>query len=230
MLNGVLNLDKPAGITSAHAVNKVKRLLPRGVKIGHAGTLDPFATGVLLLLIGKATKLCESLMGAPKQYETTVKLGAFTETDDPESPEQPFGEEIHPVSHDEILTVLPRFVGSIQQLPPIYSALKISGKRACDRVRAGETVEVQPRTVTIYRIDLLHFEWPLARLRVDCGRGTYIRSLARDIGEALRVGGYLTQLRRTRIGDFDIQHAVQLEQLEAGAIDALLTRFDSHRG
>jgi tRNA pseudouridine55 synthase len=211
-VNGVIVLDKPAGITSAAAVNGVKRLLPRGTKIGHAGTLDPFATGVLLLLVGKATKRCESLMGQLKRYEATVRLGGTTETDDVESPERPTPGAA-PVERPAIDAILPRFLGPIQQRPPMYSALKINGRRACDRVRDGETITPEPRKVYVYAIDLLHYAWPDLRLRIDCGRGTYIRALARDLGDALGVGGYLTQLRRTRIGDYDIADAVTVDAL-----------------
>jgi tRNA pseudouridine55 synthase len=227
VLNGILNLDKPAGITSARAVNQVKRLLPRGTKIGHAGTLDPFATGVLLLLIGKATRLCESLMGAPKQYETTMKLGATTATDDLESPETPFHSEVQRVSRNDLARILPNFIGNIQQRPPIYSALKISGKRACDRVRAGEQVQLEPRLIQVYGIELLDFDWPHARLRIECGRGTYIRSLARDIGEALGVGGYLTALRRTRIGKYTIDQAIQADSIAARGVEQCLVSMET---
>jgi tRNA pseudouridine55 synthase len=215
-MDGVLVLDKPAGMTSARAVEAVKRLLPRGTKIGHAGTLDPFATGVLLLLVGRATKQCEKLMDQPKTYEATVKFGATTASDDPESPEEAFATApVAPVSREAIESALPRFVGEILQRPPVFSALKIAGKRAADRVRAGQTVELEPRKIRVYSIDLLAYDWPLLRLRIDCGRGTYIRSIARDLGEVLSVGGYLTQLRRTRIGAFDIDRAVSLSHLTA---------------
>src|SRR6476661_2773688 len=176
-MHGVIILDKPAGISSARAVDQVKRALPRGTKIGHAGTLDPFATGVLLLLVGRATKRCESLMGQPKRYDATVKFGATTETDDLESPEHPTPDAA------AIDAVLLRFIGAIQQRPPAYSALKINGRRACDRVRDGETIVPEPRTVNIYGIDVLEFQWPDLRLRIDCGRGTYVRAIARDLGE-----------------------------------------------
>jgi tRNA pseudouridine55 synthase len=222
-LNGVAVVDKPAGITSAAAVNQVKRLLPRGTKIGHAGTLDPFATGVLLLLIGRATKQCERLMGQPKTYEATIRLGATTATDDPESPEQPTP-GAQPVKRQDIDSALQRFHGAIAQVPPAYSALKIAGKRAADRVRAGENIEQQARTVQIYAIEILEFTWPALRIRVDCGRGTYIRALARDLGAALGVGGYLTQLRRTRIGDFAIESAVTLETLKQSGVAAYFHR------
>ena len=217
--SGILVLDKPAGITSARAVDRVKRLLPRGTKIGHAGTLDPFATGVLLLLIGKATKQCERLMDQPKQYETTIKFGATTATDDPESPEELWPEAVTtPVSLEQVQAKLSMFTGAIQQRPPAYSAMKIAGRRAYDVARRGGEVKLEPRTVHVYGIELLDFCWPLLRLRIDCGRGTYIRSIARDLGEALNVGGYLTQLRRTRVGEFSIDSAATIKRLQTDGI------------
>src|SRR5688500_7756088 len=129
-MNGIINLDKPSGLSSAAAVNRVKRLLPRGTKIGHAGTLDPFATGVLLLLVGKATKRCEELMGEPKQYEGTIKFGATTPTDDPESPEAPYVNPAPPPDHAAIEASLTKFTGAIVQRPPAFSAMKVAGRRA----------------------------------------------------------------------------------------------------
>jgi tRNA pseudouridine55 synthase len=214
--SGVINLDKPAGLSSAAVVARVKRLLPRGTKIGHAGTLDPFATGVLLLLVGKATKLCERLMDQPKQYETTIKFGATTATDDPESPEQPWPQPItNEPSRQQIDATIPSFIGEIHQRPPAYSAMKIDGRRAYDLARKGHEVEMKPRPVRVYGIEVIDYHWPLLRLRIDCGRGTYIRALARDIGAALNVGGHLTQLRRTRVGTFDVSAAVRLDELTA---------------
>ncbi|MEA2709924.1 MAG: tRNA pseudouridine55 synthase [Phycisphaerales bacterium] len=222
-IDGILNLDKPAGISSARAVDKVKRLLPRKTKIGHAGTLDPFATGVLVLLIGKGTKLCERLMDEPKQYEATIKFGATTATDDPDSPEQPrmLGQDAQ-ATMEEIRAVLPQFIGAIQQRPPAFSALKVGGQRAYKLARSGAEVKLEPRAVQVYGIEILDFAWPLLRLRIDCGRGTYIRSIARDLGEALDVGGHLTQLRRTRVGDFAIDRVVTLEQLHEDGVESHL--------
>lgn len=222
-LSGVINLDKPAGISSAFAVNKVKRLLPRGTKIGHAGTLDPFATGVLLLLVGKATKLCESLMSQPKQYEATVKFGGTTATDDPESPVEPWPGEVGPVPRERVNAAIPAFVGEIMQMPPAFSAMKVGGRRAYDLARKGHDVELAARPVRVYGIDVLAYEWPELKLRIDCGRGTYIRAIARDLGRQLAVGGYLTQLRRTRVGQFGIETAVTVEQLAAGGVEGALT-------
>ena len=223
-MNGILVLDKPAGISSTRAVTQIKRLMPRGTKIGHAGTLDPFATGVLLLLLGKSTKLCEPLMDEPKQYEATLKFGANTDTDDLDSPEQPRPVQSIP-SIDQIEISLQSFVGEIQQRPPVYSALKIGGKRACDLVRAGREVRLEPRTVKVYGITTLHFAWPLLSLRIDCGRGTYIRSIARELGDVLAVGGYLTQLRRTRIGPFGVGECVTIEDVTREGVEGHLKAY-----
>ena len=216
--NGVINLDKPPGPSSARLVDRVKRLLPRGTKIGHAGTLDPFATGVLLLLVGKATKSCEALMGERKGYEATVKLGARTATDDLEAPEEPLDVPVIP-TEGQVRDALTKQVGAIQQRPPAFSAMKVDGQRAYKLARQGGQVEIKPQTVTIYSIDLLTYAWPTVRLRVECGRGTYIRAIARDLGEALGTGGYLTELRRTFVGRFRAEDAVTLETLQADGVE-----------
>ena len=225
-LSGVIVLDKPAGITSARAVDVVKRSLPRGTKIGHAGTLDPFATGVLVLLLGKATKQCEALMDRPKSYQATVKLGATTQTDDPESEELPTPRAV-PIGRDQIEAALAQFRGVIQQRPPAYSAIKVAGRRAYDLARKGHQAALEPRPVTIHRLFVQDYEWPHLQLAIDCGRGTYIRSLARDIGETLGVGGYLTQLRRTRVGPYAIESAVPLHQVTPDNLMAVVLRTPS---
>ena len=217
-LAGVINLDKPAGLTSARLVDRVKRLLPRGTKIGHAGTLDPFATGVLLLLVGRATKSCEALMGERKGYEAVVKLGARTATDDLEAPEEPVDVGTVP-TEQAVREALGRQVGAIEQRPPAFSAMKVGGQRAYKLARQGETVEIKPRTVQVYSIDLVAYAWPTARIRVECGRGTYIRAIARDLGDALGTGGYLTELRRTFVGRFRVEQGVTLETLQAGGVE-----------
>jgi tRNA pseudouridine55 synthase len=211
-MNGILNLDKPASLSSARAVSAVKHLLPRGTKVGHAGTLDPFATGVLLVLVGRATKLAERLMDAPKQYTATLKFGATTATDDLDSPEQPFPGAAA-VNRQEIDAALPAFIGTIQQRPPAFSALKVGGRRAYKLARSGRDVPLSSRPVRVYGIELLEFAWPVLKLRIDCGRGTYIRALARDLGEALGCGAYLTALCRTRVGPFDVESAAALHDL-----------------
>jgi tRNA pseudouridine55 synthase len=222
-MEGVINLNKPTGPTSAAVVGKVKRLLPRGTKIGHAGTLDPFATGVLVLLVGRATKLCEALMDQPKQYEATIKLGASTATDDLESTEIPWPNGvIKEVPRRQIESILPGFVGNILQRPPQFSAIKVGGRRAYDLARRGGEFALAPRQVRVDSIELVEYSWPLVRLRIDCGRGTYIRSLARDIGVRLDVGGFLTQLSRTRVGVFTIANSIELSTLLAEGIAAHL--------
>jgi tRNA pseudouridine55 synthase len=224
-LQGVLNVDKPPGVSSARVVNAVKRLLPRGTKIGHAGTLDPFATGVLLLLVGKSTKLCERLMDEPKEYEATVKFGATTPTDDPESAEIPWPGGVAPVTIEAVRAALAPLTGEIVQRPPAFSALKVAGQRAYDLARDGKTVELEPRRVRVYGIELLDYAWPLARVRIDCGRGTYVRAIARDLGEALNVGGHLTQLRRTRVGPFRAEDAVSPDGLAGESIATRLREY-----
>ncbi|MCC6423643.1 MAG: tRNA pseudouridine(55) synthase TruB [Phycisphaerales bacterium] len=222
---GILNIDKPPDITSAKVVGRVKHLLDRRTKVGHAGTLDPFATGVLLVLVGPATKWCEQLMSQPKQYIATIKLGATTATLDPESPEQPVDMLDWLPDVPRVREILEKFVGEIQQVPPLYSALKIGGRPAYQLARRGELIELQPRTVRIDHLELLGYEWPHLKLRIDCGRGTYIRSLARDIGQLLAGGGYLTSLRRTRIGNFDADSAVSLENLASHGVEPYLTQI-----
>jgi tRNA pseudouridine55 synthase len=212
-MQGLIILQKESDTTSARAVDAVKKMLPRGVKVGHAGTLDSFATGILIVMIGTATRLCEQLMSWPKTYEATIKLGATTPTDDPDSPETT--RNAQPIARAEIEKSLQKFIGSIAQRPPVFSAVKVGGKRASDRARGGRAIALAPRSVQIHCIELLDYAWPLLRIRVNCGRGTYIRSLARDLGETLGVGGYVTTLSRTRIGEFGIEQSVPLSQLTA---------------
>jgi tRNA pseudouridine55 synthase len=224
-VQGIINLDKPPGLSSARAVSRVKRLLPRGTKIGHAGTLDPFATGVLLLLVGKATKSCERLMGERKGYEAVVRLGGRSATDDPEGPIETVETAQQP-TEAVVRREAENFVGSIQQRPPVFSAMKIGGRRAYKLARQGDTVELQPRTVTVYTLEVVEYIWPIVRIRVECGRGTYIRAIARDLGEALGTGGYLTELRRTFVGRFDVRQGVTLEAIALEGVEKHLQPVD----
>jgi tRNA pseudouridine55 synthase len=211
-LNGIINLDKPIGLVSARAVGKIKWLVRGGSKVGHAGTLDPFATGVLLILVGKATRLCEQIMAEPKTYDAVIRLGATTPTEDPTSEPTPWP-DVRPISRNAAQDALLRFSGDILQRPPAYSALRVGGRRAYAIARAGGTPQLAERGVRIDSIELLSYQWPDLSIRVRCGRGTYIRALARDIGELLNVGGYLTALRRTAVGNFDLASAVSLDQV-----------------
>lgn len=212
MVDGLINLDKPIRMSSAQAVGAVRHCLGRGTKVGHAGTLDPLATGVLLLMVGKATKRCEELMSSPKEYIATVRLGATTVTLDTDTPEtvDPLAA---PVTEQQVREALGRFVGELQQMPPVYSALKIDGRPAYELARKGREVTLASRLVRIDSVELLRYEWPELTIRVACGRGTYIRSLARDIGAALGTTGYLVALQRTRVGDYRIEGAVSLVTL-----------------
>ena len=222
-VHGVLLLDKPLGLSSNQALQKAKWLL-RADKAGHTGTLDPLATGVLPLCFGAATKFSQLHLDADKTYETTVRLGVRTSTADAE------GEVIHtrPVtcSVGQVVEVLDRFMGEIDQVPPMHSALKKDGKALYEYARDGETVEREPRRVTVHEIELLDMqlqgEAPQLRLRVVCSKGTYIRTLGEDIGEALGCGGHLIALRRTATGPFDVSEATTLDALESMADDQRL--------
>lgn len=203
----IIFVDKPAGMSSFGAVARVRRILSEQeghkVKVGHTGTLDPFATGLLILLAGKATKKAPELTKLDKVYEAVIRLGATSSTGDPEG-EITITDEKPVFSLTRIEAVLARFVGEIKQTPPAFSAIKIDGQRAYKLARAGKEVKVPPRIVGIYSIDVISYTSPYLKIRAHVGSGTYIRTLAEDIGEALGCGAYCTELRRTKIADYDI--------------------------
>ena len=210
-MRGVVNLNKPPGITSRALVDRVVRLCPR-TKVGHAGTLDPLASGVLLVCVGSATRLIESLQRLPKVYRAVVRLGARSDTLDADG--QIVEVEDPPVPTEDLLRqALSGQVGEIRQLPPQYSALKVKGQRAYDLARAGRAVDLEPRIVRIDRADLLSYRWPHLELEVECGAGTYIRSIARDVGEEVGCGGLIETLVRTRIGPFTLEESLDGENL-----------------
>ncbi|WP_176442324.1 tRNA pseudouridine(55) synthase TruB [Noviherbaspirillum humi] len=231
-LDGVLLLDKPVGLSSNDALIRAKRLL-LALKAGHTGTLDPFATGLLPLCFGEATKFSQDLLEADKTYETVVHLGIETDTGDTEG--QVVGSKPVDVSLADIEAVLARFRGAIEQVPPMYSALKRDGKPLYEYARAGVTLERQARAVTIHALDLLDWQAPFLSLRVTCSKGTYIRVLGQDIGAVLGCGAHLNALRRTGVGALTLDGCQTLEQLEATAeaerekllapVDALLGTF-----
>lgn len=209
---GVVVIDKPAGITSHDVVNRLRRL-SKIRRIGHAGTLDPLATGVLILCLGRTTRLVEYLVGLPKTYEATVRLGQTTNTYDAEGEiiqERPIAVEKH-----QLEKALTNFRGPIQQQPPLYSAIKHKGQPLYKLARQGIEVERPTRPVTIYELTLLKFQPPEVQLLVNCSSGTYIRSLAHDLGEALGCGGHIIALRRTTVGNFQVASATPLESLTA---------------
>ncbi|HNS01636.1 MAG TPA: tRNA pseudouridine(55) synthase TruB [Anaerolineae bacterium] len=244
-LGGVLNVDKPAGWTSHDVVARVRRLA--GLRqVGHAGTLDPMATGVLVLCLGRATRLLEYLTGQPKSYLAEVTLGVVTDTYDAEgeivsrfsdwhaladraAPQRPGEADNAPaLTADQIERALEAFRGEIMQRPPAFSALKRDGVPLYRRARAGERVEVEPRPATIYELTLLHLEGATLRLHVRCGAGVYVRSIAHDLGQALGCGAHLSALRRTAVGAFSVENAVALESLtEAGALAAAVQPADA---
>ena len=208
----IILLDKPLDWTSFQAVNKLKYKLknefnlPKKFKIGHAGTLDPRATGLLIVCTGKFTKKIQEIQDAPKEYLTEVKIGVQTESYDTEKPEILQQDYSH-ISEEFILETLQKFVGEIDQKPPVFSAIKIDGNRAYDLARKGEEVEMKSRKTTIHYLNNIEIDLPFVRFTVGCSKGTYIRSLAHDIGQALGVGAYLTNLRRTKIGDYSVENA-----------------------
>lgn len=216
----IICIDKPYEITSFGALARVRYLLSRRlgvkrVKIGHAGTLDPLATGVLVLCTGKATKRIAELQTHTKEYVATLQLGATTPSYDMEHPVNETFETAH-ITSEAIHQALQQFVGEIQQVPPTYSAVKVNGDRAYDLRRKGKEVELAPKTLRIDEIEVQHFDpsQMLLTIRVVCGKGTYIRALARDLGRALNSGAYITALRRTRVGDVRVENCLQLDSFK----------------
>lgn len=213
----VLYVNKPLHWTSFNLVNKLrwklrKTLKIKNLKVGHAGTLDPLATGVMILCTGKATKLIESFQYQTKEYVATIELGATTPSFDLELPV----DATYPVDHitrELVDKVIPRFTGEIWQVPPVYSAVKVDGKRAYDYARDGQEVELKPKLLVIDEIEVIDFSLPILKIRVVCSKGTYIRALARDIGLALGSGAHLTALVRTRIGDVTLADCHDIEDL-----------------
>ena len=213
--SGIILIDKPTGMTSFGVVARVRRKRSeragKKIKVGHTGTLDPFATGLMILVIGKETKNAETYSKLDKVYEATIRLGQTSTTGDPEG-------EITKVSdlrptEAEVAEALTKFKGEIQQTPPAFSAIKIDGQRAYKLARAGEVVEMPVRTVTIHSLELISYNYPELRIKAHVSSGTYIRTLAEDIGKVLEVGAYCTQLRRTKIGDWEIKDAKKLSAL-----------------
>lgn len=213
-------VDKPLGLSSMDVIRRVRRSASRGAgvkktKCGHAGTLDPLATGVMLCCLGKATKSVDRLMGLTKEYVAEVDLSAFTSTDDREGPRTEVAIE-SPPTYDQVEQTCLEMIGeSVEQVPPAFSAIHIDGRRAYDLARKGEDVKMRPRWVRIDNIELLSFGWPLAKIRVTCGKGTYIRSIARDLGVALGTGGHLASLRRTAVGRYRADEALSIEHFES---------------
>ena len=209
-MNGIVIVDKPQDWTSQDVTARLRRVFNTR-RIGHGGTLDPMATGVLPVFVDRATRGVEFFEHAEKTYEAVLRLGLMTDTEDTSGTvlEE---KEVH-ISETEFLGILPQFRGKIQQIPPMYSALKVNGQKLCDLARKGREVERQPREIEIFELECLEFDGINARLRVRCSKGTYIRTLCKDIGVALGCGGCMAQLRRTSAGEYTIEEAVPLQVL-----------------
>ncbi len=223
-LHGILNINKPSGLTSRDAVNVVQKIV-RPAKVGHAGTLDPLASGVLLVVVGAATRLIDYLHLLPKTYEGVFLLGQKSDTEDVTgeveeliAPPRPTVEMI------EAATI--KFVGEIMQRPPVFSALKVGGRCAYDLARQGKAVELAPRPIMIHRLDVLAYDYPELKLRIECGSGTYIRSLGRDLAESLGTAAVMSALVRSAIGPFSLDAAVLPERVTVDNIESLLASLD----
>lgn len=211
MVNGIINVYKEKGYTSFDVVAKLRGIFKQK-KIGHTGTLDPDAEGVLPVCLGKATKVCDLLTDKSKEYEAVLLLGKVTDTQDITG--TVLEEKDVTVTEEHVQEAVLSFVGDYMQIPPMYSALKVNGKKLCDLAREGKTVERQPRPVKIHAIDITEIALPRVRMRVHCSKGTYIRTLCQDIGEKLGCGGCMESLLRTRVSEFALEDALKLGQIE----------------
>ena len=213
MNDGIILVDKPAEMTSFGVVARIRRVLNmragKKVKVGHTGTLDPFATGLMILVVGKECKNADTYTKLDKVYEATFRLGQRSTTGDPEGEVTTVSSRIPP--HEEVEHTLQKFIGNVTQRPPIFSAIKIDGQRAYKLARDGKEVKIPERVISIYSIDLISYDYPELKIRTHVSSGTYIRSLAEDIGNSLGVGAYCTQLRRTEISQWKVADAKKLE-------------------
>ena len=231
-MNGIVIVDKPQDWTSQDVVSKLRGVFQTR-RIGHGGTLDPMATGVLPVFVGRATRGVEFFEHAVKTYEAVLRLGVITNTEDITG--EVLEKRTVDISKEAFLSVLGRFRGEIQQIPPMYSALKINGQKLCDLARKGKEVERKPRTITIHKLEYLSFEGETAKLSVTCSKGTYIRTLCKDIGEALGCGGCMEALRRVGAGAYTIEEAVPLADLVASddpgkylrPVDSMFTQYEA---
>ena len=218
-VNGFLNLYKPVGITSMEALRRVKRITGQRKKVGHAGTIDPLAEGVLPICFGQGTRLMEQVVSGRKRYRMTMRLGAISTTYDAEGVITEVADPVGLV-HSDIAAALAQFIGLIDQVPPMYSAIKVDGRRLYELARSGQEIERKSRQVQVHAIRIDSIELPYLTLTVDCGRGTYLRSIAHDLGAALGCGGYVTSLSRLSCGQLKIEESVSLDDLEQSAQDA----------
>jgi tRNA pseudouridine55 synthase len=217
---GLLNIDKPAGLTSRDAVNRVQRLV-RPHKVGHAGTLDPLATGVLVVAVGQATRLIEYVQRMRKTYQAVFQLGRTSDTEDVEGAVVELPGALTPTRR-ELESAIPKFIGTIVQRPPAYSALKVAGRRAYQLARKGEAVELAPRPVEVFSIEIVRYAYPELELIIECGSGTFVRSLGRDLAEELGTGAIMSALRRLAVGPFRAEEGLVLDQVSRETIEKRL--------
>jgi tRNA pseudouridine55 synthase len=217
---GILNIQKPTGMTSRDVVNRIQPMV-RPYKVGHAGTLDPLAEGVLVVCVGMATRLVRYIQQMPKRYHAIFELGCTSDTDDIDGDVKQLDNAPIP-SLEQVAERIKPLVGSIQQRPPIYSAIRIQGQRAYKLARAGKQFELQPRAVSVYGIEIISYEYPQLVLDVSCGSGTYIRALGRDLAGSLDTSAVMTTLTRTTIGDFELIDSLELGGLDADAMETQL--------
>lgn len=219
-MDGIVLIDKPANMTSFGVVARVRRRLSqeagKKVKVGHTGTLDPFATGLMIIVIGKACKRAGEFSKLDKVYEATITLGKESTTGDPEGDITEVSDAVP--TREEVEQVLGQFTGEIQQIPPIFSAIKIDGQRAYKLARDGKEIEMPVRTITVYSLELLEYAYPEVKIRTHVSSGTYIRTLAKDIGDALGTGAYCSELRRTKVSDYNISEAQKLIEGQNSAL------------
>ncbi len=219
-LTGLLNVYKPAGWSSRDVVNRIERLV-KPAKAGHAGTLDPLAEGVLVVCVGSSTRLISGVQERDKEYRAAFQLGCRSDTDD-NTGEITSVDVAQPPQRIEIENLLPQFIGEIQQTPPQFSAVHVDGQRAYALARQGQTVEIAARQVRVNRLEILGYEWPRLELLIECGSGTYVRSIGRDLGELLGCGAIMTELVRTRIGPFRSVDAVRIDDLQRDNVGGYL--------
>ena len=224
-LEGFLLVDKEAGPTSHDIVDLVRKAINIR-KVGHAGTLDPFASGLLLLAIGKATKKIQQFVGLDKTYVAKLRFGATSDTMDRTGQVSAVRCQLSGVSEEKIKGVLKSFTGEIEQIPPMFSAKKVGGKKLYELARKGNTIEREPRKITIHSLEMIKYEWPFLDIKVRASSGTYIRSLAHDIGETLKCGAYLEELRRTAIGDMKVEDSVTLDNLNSETIRSKIKKLE----
>jgi len=217
VLFGILNIDKPSGITSRQVVNGVCALAPKKTRVGHCGTLDPMATGVLIVCVGPATRLIQFGQAAPKHYVGDFRFGLTSNTEDITG--ELTTHDTPPVSREQLEAALPQFVGKIDQRPPAFSALRVGGKRAYDLARAGKEVQLESREIEIFSLSVVTFDFPNFQIDIKCGSGTYVRSLGRDIAESLATHAVMTGLVRAGIGEFQQADAVKLDDLNSENVD-----------